>query len=84
MVCLTTAKSNQGWSSIRETTHNQSNTMKTCKIILIILYVLSTIVNFIKAFTADGDEQFSGFLAALLDAIVYGVLFAGAGIFDLD
>ena len=83
MVCLTTAKSNQGWSSIRETTHNQPKNMKTCKIILIILYVLSCIWNFIKAFVSDGDEQLTNFLAALLDAIVYGVLYAGAGIFDI-
>ena len=84
MVCLTTAQSNQGWSSIRETTHNQPKNMKACKIILIILYVLSCIWNFIKAFVADSDEQLSSFLAALLDAVLYAILYAGAGIFDLD
>lgn len=57
--------------------------MKTCKIILIILYVLSCIWNFAKAFVLDGDEQLSQFLAALLDTIVYGVLYAGVGIFDI-
>lgn len=58
--------------------------MKACKIILIILYVLSCIVNFTKAFVADSDEQLSSFLGALLDAILYAILYAGAGIFDLD
>lgn len=57
--------------------------MKACKIILIILYVLTCIVNFIKAFVADSDEQLSSFLGALLDTILYAVLYAGAGIFDI-
>ena len=58
--------------------------MKTAKIILIILYVISVIWNFLKSFVADGDEQLSCFLAAFLDATVYGILYAAAGIFDLS
>ena len=57
--------------------------MKFCKIILIILYVITIVINFAKAFVLDGDEQLSQFLAALLDAIVYGILYAGAGIFNI-
>ena len=58
--------------------------MKTAKIILIILYVISVLWNFLKSFAADGNEQLSDFLFALLDAIIYGILYAAAGIFDLS
>lgn len=57
--------------------------MKACKIILIILYVLGIIWNLIKTAVADGDEQLTQFVATILDAIVYGILYAGAGIFDI-
>lgn len=57
--------------------------MKACKIILIILYVLGIIWNLIKTAALDGDDQLKQFLATILDAIVYGILYAGAGIFDI-
>ena len=57
--------------------------MKTCKILLIVLYALSVIWGFVKAYTSNDEEQLSNFLSALLDAVVYAVLYKGAGIFDL-
>ena len=57
--------------------------MKTCKIILIILYVISCIVNLFKVAQAEGDEQLTRLLAAILDGVVYGILYAGAGIFNI-
>lgn len=57
--------------------------MKACKIILIILYVLSIIWNLIKTAVCDGDDQLKQFLATILDGVVYGILYAGAGIFDI-
>jgi len=57
--------------------------MKACKIILIILYVLGIIWNLVKTAALDGDDQFKQFLATILDGIVYGILYAGAGIFDI-
>lgn len=57
--------------------------MKTCKILLIVLYALSVIWSFVKVYASDDEEQLSNFLSALLDAVVYAVLYKGAGIFDL-
>ena len=57
--------------------------MKACKIILIILYVLGIIWDIIKTLLADGDEQLSQLVATIIDAVVYGILFSGAGIFDV-
>ena len=57
--------------------------MKACKIILIVLYVLSIIINFGKTAQLDGNEQLEHLLGTILDAVVYGILFKGAGIFDI-
>jgi hypothetical protein len=57
--------------------------MKACKIILIILYVLSCIFNLVKVGMADGDEQLKVLLTAILEGVVYGILYAGAGIFSI-
>ena len=57
--------------------------MKACKIILIVLYVLRIIFNLLRTFAADGDEQLSCFLATLVHAIGYGILYSCVGIFDL-
>ena len=57
--------------------------MKVCKIILIILYVISCIFNLVKVGMADGDEQLKTLLAAILEGVVYGILYAGAGIFRI-
>lgn len=57
--------------------------MKACKIILIILYILGIIWDLIKTGLAEGDEQLSQLVATIIDAVVYGILFSGAGIFDI-
>lgn len=57
--------------------------MKACKIILIVLYVLNIIIKFGKTAQLDGNEQLESLLGTILDAVVYGVLFKGAGIFDI-
>lgn len=57
--------------------------MKTCKIILIILYVIDIVWGLIKTGLADSDEQLTQLVATIIDAVVYGILFSGAGIFDV-
>ena len=57
--------------------------MKACKIILVILYVLSIIIKFGKTAQLDGNEQVEHLLGVIIDAVVYGILFKGAGIFDI-
>jgi len=57
--------------------------MKACKIILIVLYILGIILNLLRTFAADDDEQLSYFLATLVHAIGYGILYSAVGIFDL-
>lgn len=57
--------------------------MKAAKIILIVLYVISCIWNFIKVGLEDGDDQLKSLLAAIADAFLYGILYAKAGIFDI-
>lgn len=57
--------------------------MKTCKIILIILYVIDIVWGLIKTGLADSDEQLSQLVVTIIDAVVYGILFSGAGIFDV-
>ena len=57
--------------------------MKTCKIILIILYVIDIVWGLIKTGLADSDEQLTQLVATIINAVVYGILFSGAGIFDV-
>ena len=57
--------------------------MKAAKIILIVLYVISCIWNFVKVGFEDGDDQLKSLIAALADAFLYGILYAKAGIFDI-
>lgn len=58
--------------------------MKTCKIILIILYVLGILIGLGKTLAADGDEQVENLLSVIIDAVIYGLLYSGAGIFTLN
>lgn len=58
--------------------------MKTCKIILIVLYVLDIIWQcFIKTAAVDDDEKFSTFIGGIISAVLYGILYAKVGIFDI-
>lgn len=57
--------------------------MKTCKIILIVLYAISVIWSFIKVYASEDEEQLPNFFWACLDAVIYAVLYKGAGIFDI-
>lgn len=57
--------------------------MKTCKIILIILYILDIIWGLIKTGLVDSDEQLTQLVSTIISAVVYGILFSGAGIFDI-
>ena len=58
--------------------------MKTCKIILIILYVLGILIGLGKTLAAESDEQVENLLSVILDAVVYGLLYSGAEIFTLN
>ena len=57
--------------------------MKTAKIILIVLYVISCLWNFFKVGLEDADDQFGALIGAIFDAILYGILYYKAGIFDI-
>ena len=57
--------------------------MKAAKIILIVLYVLSVLWGFVKSFLKDGNDQLSEFLCTIVYAVVYGILYAVAGIFSI-
>ena len=57
--------------------------MKTAKIILIVLYVISCLWNFFKVGLEDADDQLGALLGAIVDAILYGILYYKAGIFDI-
>lgn len=57
--------------------------MKACKIILIIIYILDIIWNIIKTLAADGDEQVEQLVTTILYGLIYGILYSGAGIFNL-
>ena len=57
--------------------------MKAAKIILIVLYVLSVLWGFVKSFLKDGNDQLSEFLCTVVYAVVYGILYAVAGIFSI-
>ena len=57
--------------------------MKTCKIILIVLYILDIIWGLIKTGLVDSDEQLTQLVSTIISAVVYGILFSGAGIFDI-
>lgn len=57
--------------------------MKICKIILIVLYILDIIWGLIKTGLVDSDEQLTQLVSTIISAVVYGILFSGAGIFDI-
>lgn len=57
--------------------------MKICKIILIVLYILDIIWGLIKTGLLDSDEQLTQLVSTIISAVVYGILFSGAGIFDI-
>lgn len=57
--------------------------MKICKIILIVIYILDIIWNIIKTLAADGDEQVEQLVITILHGLIYGILYSGAGIFDI-
>lgn len=58
--------------------------MKTCKIILIVLYVLDILWTCIfKTAAVDDDEKFSTFIGGVVSAILYGILYSKVGIFDI-
>lgn len=56
--------------------------MKVCKIILIIIFVVKAIVELIKSGT-DRKDPVAKTLGTLVAIIVSGLLYWGAGIFDL-
>lgn len=57
--------------------------MKTAKIILIVLYVLSILRNINKTLNEDGDDQFFMLIYTVIEGVVYGILYAYAGIFNV-
>ena len=48
--------------------------MKTCKIILIVLYILDIIWGLIKTGLVDSDEQLTQLVSTIISAVVYGIL----------
>lgn len=57
--------------------------MKACKIILIVLLVIKTLIAIVKVFTVEGDDQAEAVGNAVIGVPVAWLLYWGAGILDL-
>ena len=55
--------------------------MKACKIILICIFIIKSFAQFIKAL--ESDEPLTELAASLFSTVIAGLLYWGAGIFDI-
>ena len=57
--------------------------MKACKIILIVLLVIKTLIAIVEVFTKDGNDQAEAIGKVIIGVPIAWLLYWGAGILDL-